>query len=165
MTTPTPTPTQTPTQFTLTPTPTCSFTSLSATPSTSFSPTPSNSSIITEYDKTFITLQAGEDLGGNRTVVFNALGEAIYADNTINTHAERIIGITTHSALQGEDVLIQCSGVMREPSWNWDIDSVLYQSTSGLLTQTIPVTGFIQQIANSLSPTEIYWDTGEAYFQ
>lgn len=91
---------------------------------------------------TVLQYPAGEALGGHRIVILNDAEQAIYADNTIASHASKVLGMTTGGANAGDTATIQTGGEITEPSWNWAINQPIYLGTNGLLTQTQPATGF-----------------------
>ncbi len=101
---------------------------------------------------------AGEDLGGHRAVVFNASGQAVYADQTETDHAGRIAGVTTGAATSGSAVTIQRTGEMTEPGWSWNPESPLYLGTDGMLTETPPTSGVLQSIGHAVTATKILLD-------
>ncbi len=101
------------------------------------------------------------DLGGNRVVVANASGLAIYADRTEPTHASRVIGITQGAASEGAITQVQYLGEMIEPSWSWTPGAALYLGTNGLLTETCPSTGFALNIAFAITATKIVIHIGQ----
>ena len=115
-------------------------------------------------DTSLLTAIAGVNLGGHRAVVFDGDGTVIYADQSIAAHAERVLGVTTGAASIGTEATIQTGGELTEPSWAWALDAPIYLSTNGLLTQVIPTTGFIQQIAIPLSATSIKFISQSAFF-
>jgi hypothetical protein len=79
--------------------------------------------------------------------VLNDIGEAIYADNTILSHANKILGMTTEATL---------TGAITDSSWSWVLNTPIWLSSSGLLTQVAPVTGFSLIVAFPISTTKIY---------
>jgi hypothetical protein len=88
--------------------------------------------------------------------VLNDIGEAIYADNTILSHANKILGMTTEATLTGATVTIQTGGEITDSSWSWVLNTPIWLSSSGLLTQVAPVTGFSLIVAFPISTTKIY---------
>jgi hypothetical protein len=94
-------------------------------------------------DTRFIREIAGEALGGNRVVIVDDDSKAYYADRSISSHTNRVLGITTSAVSQDVFVDIQIFGIMVEPSWNWTMELPIFLSTSGVLTQTAPTSGFI----------------------
>jgi hypothetical protein len=105
-----------------------------------------------------LTLQyiAGYALGGHRMVVLNSASAAIYADNSIPAHASKVLGITTGAASLGAMATIQTGGEMEEPAWNWVLDTPVWLSSNGLLTQFAPVTGFSQIIGFPITATKLF---------
>lgn len=77
-------------------------------------------------------------LSGHRMVTLNESGAAIYASNEIFTHANRVVGMTTNAAVQGDQVTIQKFGELTEPTWNWQLDKPVYLAADGFLTQEPP---------------------------
>lgn len=101
------------------------------------------------------TATAGEDLGGHRMVVITS-GLAVYASNTTTTHTNKVLGMTTGAVLNGAAATIQTHGEITEPSWAWALDQPVFLSTTGLITQTPPVTGFSQIIGFPTSATSLF---------
>lgn len=104
-----------------------------------------------------ITRAAVSALGGHRVVVHTDDGAVTYADHTNLLHADLVLGLTMEAAASGAAIRVLAGGEITEPSWAWDITTPIYLGTNGLLTQTPPVTGFLQQVAIPLSATSIYW--------
>jgi hypothetical protein len=77
-------------------------------------------------------------LSGHRMVTLDATGEATYASNDNLTHSNRVLGMTTGAADVGATAYIQIFGELVEPTWNWTLDTPIYLSVDGLLTQTPP---------------------------
>jgi hypothetical protein len=100
--------------------------------------------------------QAGEALGGHRMVVLDDTGKAVYADNTVLSHANKVLGMTTGAASMGGIATIQTGGEMTEPSWSWVLDTPIWLSSSGMLTQVAPVTGFSLIVAFPITATKIF---------
>ncbi len=115
-------------------------------------------------DTPLLTAIAGTAIGGHRAVVFDSEGTVIYADQSIQSHAERVLGISTGAANAATEVTIQTGGELTEPSWNWDLELPIYLGTNGLLTQALPTTGFIEQLAIPLSATSIKFISQTAFF-
>ena len=103
-----------------------------------------------------MTAPAGEAIGGHRAVVLAASGSAFYADNTNPDHFFRFDGITLNAAAIGDPLSIVQTGIVTEPTWAWTTYGAIYLSTTGLLTQTPPATGFMQVIGVALSATSIF---------
>lgn len=84
------------------------------------------------------TYIAGTALGGQRIVVTNSSGEAIYAQNTDAAHANMATKITTGAAESSAEVTVQFIGTMTDVSFNWTPGATLYLGVNGLMTQTPP---------------------------
>jgi hypothetical protein len=108
--------------------------------------------------------QAGEALGGHRMVVLDDTGKAIYADNTVLSHANKVLGMTTGAASMGYTAMIQTGGEMTEPSWSWVLDTPIWLSSSGMLTQVAPVTGFSLIVAFPITATKVFINLHEPIF-
>lgn len=102
-------------------------------------------------------------VSGHRMVVLNEDQEVIYADNTIVAHANKILGMTIGAATVG-NVFIQSGGELTEPSWSWTLDVPIWLSTNGLLTQTVPVSGFSLIIGFPVTATKIFINIREPIF-
>jgi hypothetical protein len=103
-----------------------------------------------------IQCAAGEALGGHRVVVLNADAEAVYASNAVPEHLHKVLGLTTGAVLLGATATVQTGGEMTEPSWSWTLDAPIFLGTSGLLTQTPPVSGFLLVVAFPVTATKIF---------
>lgn len=101
---------------------------------------------------------AGETLGGNRVVMVDTDGKVYYADRSIVSHANKVLGLTQGAASVSTAVNVQTYGVMTEPSWNWDMTKPVFLSTTGLLTQTAPAAGFILMLGFPISTTSMLID-------
>ena len=102
---------------------------------------------------TTITAVAGEDLSGHRAVVLVS-NIAYYADSTDVSHALKVSGITTGAALTSATATIQVNGELTEPSWSWS-DGPIFIGINGQLTQTVPSSGFILEVAKAITSTKI----------
>lgn len=87
---------------------------------------------------TLIERPAAINLSGHRMVMLDGQGGATYASNTEQTHANRIVGMTTHAAVAGAPVALAIYGEITEPSWSWDADKPVYLGADGFLTQAPP---------------------------
>lgn len=93
-----------------------------------------------------ITYAAGQNLSTGRVVIINDL-EAFYFQNTDSTHVGRAIGITTSSAVAGNNVTIQVSGVVQDAAFGFTADKTVWVGADGEIFDTQPVTGVIVQKA------------------
>lgn len=100
---------------------------------------------------------ASVDLGGHRIVV--AIGSQIaYADNTIPSHSSIVTGIITQAVTSGQAVNVTISGEVIEGTWSWTLDKPIFLGGNGLMTQTVPSTGFLLQVGYPTSTTSIVVD-------
>lgn len=105
---------------------------------------------------TFVYILAAENLGGNRVVSTNSLGKLVYPDLT--QLDQTVIGITTGAANADTLAEVQISGLQAEPSWSWLPNLPIFVGTSGTLTQTVPATNTVLQIARPVTQTKIFID-------
>ncbi|MGW5514253.1 LtfC-like domain-containing protein [Nocardia africana] len=104
-----------------------------------------------------VTGTAGAALSGHRAVVRNAAGVWVYADNQTPGHIALPIGITTGAASSGTTVKVLMFGEITEPSWSWTPGPV-FLGAGGALTQSVPGTGFLAQVAAAISGTTVFVD-------
>lgn len=100
------------------------------------------------------------DLGGQRAVVAVDGTYITYADKDTLTHEGNVIGITTGAIATGDKGVIHRDLNMTEPSWTWTPLQTIFLGNNGLLTQTVPTTGFILSLGQALSSTVMYIDLG-----
>lgn len=104
-----------------------------------------------------ITGIAAEDLGAHRIVV--AINGYIgYADNTITSHSGIVAGITTQAVVAGASVDVTTQGEVTEGSWTWTLNTPIFLTENGLMTQTVVSTGFILQVGYPTSSTSLVID-------
>lgn len=104
---------------------------------------------------------AAQALGGHRVVKPVANGEVDYASHDVPTDGDLILGITKHAAVAGDTITVTTGGTMENTSWTWAIGPI-YCGLNGVLTQTVPATGFMCRVAKALSPTVIFVNVEEA---
>ncbi len=104
-----------------------------------------------------IEVAAGENLSGHKAVAVVA-GEAVHADKGTPIHRGLVRGVTTGAANDGDVARVQVYGPMREPSWAWTPGLPIYVGTAGALTQSVPTSGWLQQIAVADTATQIFID-------
>jgi hypothetical protein len=104
----------------------------------------------------YVHMVAGQNLSGHRAVYTNNAGKLEYADKDIAISADRLVGITTGAANTDSIAEVQIVGLLEEPSWNWDISGLIYIGSSGILTQSIPSSGYYYSIAFPVTPTKIF---------
>ncbi|ASD50469.1 hypothetical protein FDI24_gp187 [Acidovorax phage ACP17] len=102
-----------------------------------------------EPGSAYFVMTAGEALGGHRIVV-GFQGKAFYADHTNPDHCNAVIGMTLNAAAAGDEVRVQVSGQVSEPTWNWTAWKPIFLGTQGQLTQTYVGEGFTQIVATPM---------------
>lgn len=106
--------------------------------------------------ETTLTLTASAAIGGHRAVILNPSGQAMYADNTDLLHVGRVAGLTLNAALPGTELVVVDNIMVTEPGWSWTPYAPIYLSTLGQITQTPPMSGFLQVIGIALSATSAF---------
>lgn len=106
-------------------------------------------------DTPTVSYVASISLGGHRVVVLDSTPEALYADNQIDAHGDKILGITTGAASQGATTTVQISGQMIESSWAWTPGLPLWLITAGQISHIAPTTGFLAKIGFAITATKI----------
>lgn len=104
---------------------------------------------------TVVAATAGAAVGGHRVVTSLSDGTVVHADVTNPAHVLNVVGMTLGAAASGASVQVAMQGRVEEPSWAWVAGSPIYLTGLGLLTQTVPTSGYALQVAVPLSPTSI----------
>ena len=89
------------------------------------------------------TLPTNSDIGGNRAIT-SSNSYAAYADNTDET--TYCVGLSMGAISSGADVTLQSGGKMTVSGAGWTESLPVFVSTNGTLTQSAPVTGYVQQV-------------------
>jgi hypothetical protein len=97
-----------------------------------------------------ITVTPISNLGGNRVVMANNE----YADNTILSTVGKAIGFTKNAVNSGSPVEIINNNFLDGFS-GLTINENIYLSINGTITQTVPTTGYIQNLGIAISSTSI----------
>lgn len=101
----------------------------------------------------FINITPSVPVGGHRIIVGLSTGYEL-ADNTNLDHFGKVLGITTSATNGVNSTNLITGNYLTEQSWSFALGNI-FVGTNGMLTQTVPTVGFIQQIATAISPTEI----------
>ncbi len=76
-------------------------------------------------------------IGGGRVIAIeNEI--PIYASNNNKAIAKKVIGISLGAAEANAELTIQTTGLMTDPSWNWNVEKPLFLGTNGLMVQDYP---------------------------
>jgi hypothetical protein len=100
-----------------------------------------------------LNFSAGETIGSNRVVRLSS-GTAMYADNTILSHANKVIGISTQAKTIGQSLPVQVAGVL-DGFTGLTPDAPVYLQANGVVNSTLPTSGFVQQIGIATTSTKI----------
>lgn len=95
----------------------------------------------------------GEAIGGHRGVWVDG-AELAWLAKPDQASAVNTIGISVAAAASGERVQIRTAGQISEPSWSWSTGRV-FLGADGLLTQTIPTSGYLVRLGIALGPTTL----------
>lgn len=71
--------------------------------------------------------------------------------------AGTFFAVSANGAAAGGSVRGVTGGYLRDASWSWT-PGAIYRSPTGTLTQTIPTSGVIHEVAHTVSATEIIID-------
>ena len=90
-----------------------------------------------------------------RAVHVNAAGEAFLADSTDISQVDSVVGISLGPAGLGGQFAVQKFGRITNPAWSWTVGGGIFFDSSGILTQTVPTTGYWMNVAKVINPAEI----------
>jgi len=102
------------------------------------------------------TLTAENDISGHRVVRILPDGNVDIADSANMADMGYVLGITLGAVTAGNSIQVRVAGILDEPSWAWTVDQPVFLSSSGLLTQAEPVTGFSLVIGWAQTPTRLF---------
>lgn len=108
-----------------------------------------------------LTVTAGATVSGHRAIALNLEGQGIYADASDAT-ALAVSGISTGAALLGDPVTVQHSGHLAWPAGGLTPGVPLFLGATGLLTQVVPTTGWLRQVAMAIDASSVLVDIGPA---
>lgn len=114
-------------------------------------------SITNNYGADTVGVTASENLGGHRIVTV----EGYYASKDTANDKFKVLGMTTGAVSSGSEATVAVSGFVEENSWNWTVGNAVFLSTNGLLTQTVPTSGFRQIIGKPKTPTILFIEISE----
>lgn len=103
--------------------------------------------------------RAGETISALRGV-YELDGRVYKLDQQDSLHIDYFLGITISSASSGREIVVKRSGTIDDASWNWT-PGLVYLGTDGMLTQTVPTTGWEMVVGNSPSPQRLNIDFDE----
>jgi len=99
-----------------------------------------------------VRVTADASLGAFRAIGYNGL----YVQPTLISLSQ-YAGISRVAVTSGSTMNVVRSGLLTESGWNWTVNSPVFITTDGMLTQSLP-TGDIRRIGWAISPTELNLD-------
>lgn len=108
-----------------------------------------------------VVREAAQALGGQRVVKALDTGEVDYASSDQPDDGDLILGITKGAVNAHEDATVQTGGTMTDVTWTW-IAGPVFCGLNGVLTQTVPTSGFVCRVAKALSASTILINVEEA---
>lgn len=79
-----------------------------------------------------------------------------YADKDTLNHADIVLGVLENAVESGVQTRVITQGIIQDTNFSWQLNKPIFLGNNGTLTQTIPSTGFIKQIAFPLTINKIY---------
>lgn len=101
-----------------------------------------------------LTREAGSIIQGHRAIYIDAAGLAQKADKDDPAKVD-VIGLNVAAVIAGEDVEIFSFIEITEPSFSFSPGLPVYLGNDGLLTQVVPVTGFLVTVGVATGVTKI----------
>jgi hypothetical protein len=98
---------------------------------------------------------AATSLSALRVVTLDDSGQLIYADSGNLNHAFALIGILPAAVGLGNSIAVLTDGSLSDTNWNWNPRVPIFLGSNGQLTQTVPSSGFLVQVARAIAPTLI----------
>lgn len=100
-----------------------------------------------------VNLFSSIPLSGNKVVKITPTG-LYYANNLINLDSTEVIGVTQGASIANTVVAIQTFGEL-DGFDSLTTGQIVYLSTEGSVSHTVPTTGFILKIGTAISSTKI----------
>lgn len=104
------------------------------------------------------SVDAQAPLGGHRAITSVGL-------HVTQETLELLYGITVGAANTGQNVIVVRKGKLEEDSWNWIPNAPIFSVTDGILTQNLPSSGPIRQVAWAITPILINVHFGPTIYQ
>lgn len=79
-----------------------------------------------------------------------------YADKDNLNHSESVVGILEAVLNPGESARAIAQGLLSDNSFNFQLNKPIFLGNNGNLTQDIPTTGFVKQLAYPVTSSKIY---------
>lgn len=92
-------------------------------------------------------------VGANRALMFDPTGTVVYADPM--DPGFLFAGISQQAGAAGSSITVLQNGPMTEATWTWTPGLPLFVGANGTLTQTVPISGVMQEVAIAYTATMI----------
>jgi hypothetical protein len=102
----------------------------------------------------YVSCIASGAIGGGRVVRIIWDRYVGYVSSDDITQATTVLGITTGAAAHEDQVYAQYMGEIVDSGWNW-VPGPVYCGINGVITQTVPTTGFILMLGTAINSTTI----------
>lgn len=103
---------------------------------------------------TEITVTAADSISMYDLLAVSSSG-VIKADSSDTTLAGKIIGFAMETAETEDSVIVALDGAVTNEGWTLTAGALLYAGTEGEITETVPETGFIQQVGIAITATTL----------
>ena len=114
------------------------------------------------YNLTGHTIFVGSGgVNGFQVVYLASDSTARPADGTNQTHAGKVIGLTTAAQPEGVPATIQLAGEIENPVWHLTPGEVYFLVAGGEISMTPPESGFVQKIGVAKTSTVLVINLGE----
>lgn len=105
---------------------------------------------------------AATPLSALRVVTTSAEGLMVYASSDDLSQVNKTLGITQQAYSAGDPVTAPLGQIMTDSGWNWDSGQPIFLGLNGILTQAVPTSGYLRQVASPISSTSLYFEPQEA---
>jgi hypothetical protein len=103
----------------------------------------------------------GENISAYRCVYLNDDNEAMILDVEDVENSTAFAGVTKRAQVTGEINDIQFLGYMTNSSWNFTANLPVFLGANGIVTQTIPTTGFTLRLGFAATSTSVLLNAAE----
>lgn len=98
----------------------------------------------------FKSFQTSENISALRAVIPNLNNQLRYATQATDS---TILGISRNAGTTGNLVQVVTSGLLTDSSWNWTVNKYIFLGSNGILTQSVPASGYLVFLGTAVSPT------------
>jgi hypothetical protein len=92
--------------------------------------------------------------GGQAVALSGGLGQPAIADTVQD--ASLFVGISLQGGIAGGTIAVCGNGLVSETGWDWTPGEAIFLDGTGALTQTMPGTGVIFQVAEAVANNTIF---------